>query len=305
MEEALFVVENSLRHRAAGNATSRLRERVVGGPDVQVNTMLAADYEQGIHGFKTYTVASGVYRFFVYLYDSESSDLLAIIEANRMGQIRTGAATGVATNLMARANATDVGILGSGSQAPTQLEAVCQVRAIHRVRVYSPTFVNRERFANDMSQRLGVEVLPVESPRHAVDGADIVVTITSSREPVLEGAWLSQGMHVAAVGGADPYVRELDDEAVQRADLIVVDDLAQAKIESGELMMPASRGLVLWEQMRELWQVVSGEVAGRDSDDDVTLFKSLGMGLWDIAAARVVYDNAVASDAGRRLGASS
>jgi len=123
--------------------------------------------------------------------------------------------------------------------------------------------------------------------------------------PVLEGAWLSQGMHVAAVGGADPYVRELDDEAIQRADLIVVDDLAQAKIESGELMMPASRGLVLWEQMRELWQVVSGEVAGRKSDDDVTLFKSLGMGLWDIAAARVVYDNAVASDAGRRLGASS
>jgi ornithine cyclodeaminase/alanine dehydrogenase-like protein (mu-crystallin family) len=301
MEEALFVVGNSLRHRAAGNATSHLRERVVGGPDVQVNTMLAADYEQRIHGFKTYTVASGVYRFFVYLYDSESSDLLAIIEANRMGQIRTGAATGVATNLMARADATDVGILGSGSQAPTQLEAVCQVRAIHSVRVYSPTFVNRERFANDMSERLGVEVLPVESPRHAVDGADIVVTITSSREPVLEGAWLSQGMHVAAAGGADPYVRELNDEAVQRADLIVVDDLAQAKIESGELMMPASRGLVLWEQMRELWQVVSGEVAGRNSDDDVTLFKSLGMGLWDIAAAKVVYDNAVASDAGKRL----
>jgi ornithine cyclodeaminase/alanine dehydrogenase-like protein (mu-crystallin family) len=302
MEEALLVVENSLRHRAAGRATNRPRERVVGGPDVQVNTMLAADYELGIHGFKTYTLASGVYRFFVYLYDSESADLLAIIEANRMGQLRTGAATGVATNLMARADATDIGILGSGFQAPTQLEAVCRVRDIRHVRVHSATPANRERFAVEMSQSLGIEVTPVSSNREAVEGADIVITITSSREPVLEGAWLSPGMHVAATGGADPYIRELDDEAVQRADLIIVDDLAQTKIESGELMMPASRGLVLWEQMRELWQVVSGEVAGRSSDADVTLFKSLGMGLWDIDAAKVVYDKAIASGMGRRLG---
>jgi ornithine cyclodeaminase/alanine dehydrogenase-like protein (mu-crystallin family) len=302
MEEALFVVENSLRHRAAGRATNRPRERVVGGPDVQVNTMLAADYELGIHGFKTYTVASGVYRFFVYLYDSESGDLLAIIEANRMGQLRTGAATGVATNLMARSDATEVGIIGSGSQAPTQLEAVCQVRNIQRVRVHSATPANRERFAVEMSRRLGVEVAPVETSRQAVEGADIVVTITDSREPVLNGAWLSPGMHVAAAGGADPYIRELDDEAVQRADLIVVDDLAQTKIEAGELMMPASRGLVLWEQMRELWQVVSGEVSGRESDDDITLFKSLGMALWDIAAAKAVYDKAVASGKGKPLG---
>jgi alanine dehydrogenase len=302
MEEALFVVENSLKHRATGHATNRPRERVVGGPDVQVNTMLAADYELGIHGFKTYTLASGVYRFFVYLYDSESGDLLAIIEANRMGQLRTGAATGVATNLMARSDATEVGIIGSGSQASTQLEAVCQVRNIKRVRVHSATPANREKFAVEMSQRLGVEVTPVESSRQAVEGADIVVTITASREPVLNGAWLSPGMHVAAAGGADPYVRELDDEAVQRADLIVVDDLAQTKIEAGELMMPASRGLVLWEQMHELWQVVSGEVSGRESDDDITLFKSLGMALWDIAAAKVVYDKAVASGMGKPLG---
>ena len=298
-------MENSLKHRAAGRATNYPRERVVGGPDVQVNTMLAADYELGIHGFKTYTLASGIYRFFVYLYDSESGDLLAIIEANRMGQLRTGAATGVATNLMARTDASDVGILGSGFQAPAQLEAVCQVRNVQRVRVHSATPANREKFADEMSRRLGVEIIPVESSRQAVEGADIVVTITSSREPVLEGAWLSPGMHVAAAGGADPYVRELDDEAVQRADLIVVDDLAQTKIESGELMMPASRGLALWEQMRELWQVVSGEVTGRNSDDDITLFKSLGMGLWDIAAAKIVYDKAVASGIGKPLGVKS
>ena len=301
----MCAVENSLKHRAAGFATNRPRERVVGGPGVQVNTMVAADYELGIHGFKTYTMASGVYRFYVYLYDSESGALLAVIEANRLGQLRTGAATGVAANLMARADAVDIGILGSGSQAPSQLEAVCQVRNIQRVRVHSPTPANRERFATAMSRRLGVEVTPVESSRKAVEGADIVVTITSSREPVLEGSWLEPGMHVAAVGGADPYVRELDDQAVQRADVIVVDDLAQSKIESGELMMPASRGLVLWEQVCELWQVVCGEVAGRNSDDDVTLFKSLGMALWDISVAKVVYDKAIISGMGKPLGVGS
>lgn len=302
MEEALDGVDRSLRHRAAGLATNRPRERVVGGPDIQVNTMLAADYALGVHGFKTYTLAGGVYRFYVYLYDSDDGLLLAIIEANRLGQLRTGAATGIATNLMASPDAAEVAILGSGSQAPTQLEAICTLRTIKRIRAHSPTAAHRERFAREMTGRLGVEVTAVDSAQAAVEGADIVVTITSSRTPVLLGDWLTPGMHVAAAGGADPYVRELDDHAVHRAERIVVDDLAQAKIESGELMMPAARGLVMWEGMRELWQVVSGEVSGRDSGDEITLFKSLGMALWDIAVGKAVYDKAVASGQGRRLG---
>ena len=302
MDEALAAVKASLRHRAQGLAENRPRERVAGGPDVHVNTMQAADHELGVFGLKTYTLASGVYWFFIYLYGSKSGELLAIIEANRIGQLRTGAATGVATDLMARQDASEVGLIGSGFQARTQLEAISRVRAVRHARVYSPNPDHRGAFAREMSRYLGLEISPVGSPRQAVEGADILVTVTSSREPVFDGDWLGPGTHVSAVGGADPYVRELDDRTVQRADLIVVDDLSQARIEAGELMMPAARGLVSWEEILELWQLVGGEVQGRTHARQITLFKSLGMALWDIATAKTVYDKAVAAGVGKPLG---
>ncbi len=301
MEAALFAVESVLRRQADGTALNQPRQRLMAGPDTHVNTMIASDSDLGVFGFKTYTFAGGVYRFFVMLSDSRTGDLLAIVEANRLGQLRTGAATGVATRHMARPDAATVGVIGSGFQARTQLEAVSKVRDLSAARVYSPNPERRSAYASEMSERLGFEVTPVDSARASVDGADIAITITSSRTPVLHGEWLEPGMHVNAVGGADPYVTELDDAAVQRADLIFVDDRAQARIESGELMMTAGRGLVLWEQMRELWEVVSGQTPGRRHPEDVTLFKSLGMALWDIAAAKAVYDQAVAEGVGRKL----
>ena len=202
---------------------------------------------------------------------------------------------------MARPDAATVGVIGSGFQARTQLEAVSKVRDLSAARVYSPNPERRSAYASEMSERLGFEVIPVDSARASVAGADIIITITSSRTPVLHGEWLEPGMHVNAVGGADPYVTELDDAAVQRADLIVVDDRTQSRIESGELMMTAGRGLVLWEQMPELWELVSGRTPGRHRPEDVTLFKSLGMAIWDIAAAKAVYDRAVAEGAGLEL----
>ena len=301
MEAALFAVESVLRRQADGTALNQPRQRLMAGPDTHVNTMIASDSDLGVFGFKTYTFAGGVYRFFVMLSDSRTGDLLAIVEANRLGQLRTGAATGVATRHMARPDAATVGVIGSGFQARTQLEAVSKVRDLSAARVYSPNPERRSAYASEMSERLGFEVTPVDSARASVDGADIAITITSSRTPVLHGEWLEPGMHVNAVGGADPYVTELDDAAVQRADLIFVDDRAQARIESGELMMTAGRGLVLWEQMRELWEVVSGQTPGRRHPEDVTLFKSLGMALWDIAAAKAVYDRAVDEGVGREL----
>ena len=301
MEVALFAVESALRRQSDGTALNQPRQRLMAGPDTHVNTMIASDSELGVFGFKTYTFAGGVYRFFVMLSDSRTGDLHAIVEANRLGQLRTGAATGVATRYMARPDAATVGVIGSGFQARTQLEAVSGVRDISAAKVYSPNPERRNAYASEMSERLGLEVSAVDSARASVEGADIVITITSSRTPVLLGEWLEPGMHVNAAGGADPYVTELDDAAVQRADLIVVDDRAQAKIESGELMMTAGRGLILWEQMRELWELVSGQTLGRYRTEDVTLFKSLGMALWDIAAAKAVYDRAVAEGVGREL----
>lgn len=301
MDAALYAVESSLLHQANGNAINQPRQRLNAGPDTHVNTMMASDNEWGVFGFKTYTFAGGVYNFFVFLSDSRTGALLAIIEANRMGQLRTGAATGVATKFMAPPGASSLGVIGSGFQARTQLEAVSKVRNLGRVKVYSPNRERRNAYALEMSERLELDVVPAQSARDAVYGAEIVVTITSSRTPVLYGEWLEPGMHVAAAGGADPYVSELDFAVVESADLIVVDDRSQARIESGELMMPASRGLLIWERTRELWQVVSGQASGRDNAEDVTLFKSLGMALWDVASAKVVYDRAVEQGVGRAI----
>ena len=196
---------------------------------------------------------------------------------------------------MAREDSAEVGILGSGFQAGAQLEAICSVRPIERVRVYSRTPKNRNDFARRMTETLGIEVQATNEPRDVVESADILVTITNSPTPVFSGEWLRPGTHICAVGGANEYVTELDDATIQRADIIAVDSIAQAKIECGELLMPTSRGLLLWEQVSEFWQVVGGEKAGRRTADDITLFKSLGMAMWDLAAAKVVYEKFVSS----------
>jgi ornithine cyclodeaminase/alanine dehydrogenase-like protein (mu-crystallin family) len=189
-------------------------------------------------------------------------------------------------------------MIGSGYQAQTQLEAICKVRPITSARVYSRSAEHREAFARLMSERLGIDVTPAGTSREAVDGVDVVTTITASRTPVFDGDWLEDGTHVNAAGGANEYVIELDDATILRADTIVVDDIAQARIECGELMMPASRGLILWEQLHELCEIAGGIVPGRLNSRDVTLFKSLGMAMWDVAAARVVYDKAIAQGVG-------
>ena len=293
VEEAVPVVEAVLKQQAAGAATNLPRGHTIAGPGVMLAHMTAALHEQGVFGFKVYSIVDGAYRFFVLLYSVETGDLLAVIEATALGRRRTGAASGVSVKYMAREDSAEVGILGSGFQASAQLEAICSVRLITKARVYSPNAERRSSFARRMSDSLGIDVVAVDSPREVVESADILVTITNSRTPVFEGEWLRAGTHICAVGGANEYVTELDDTTIQRADIIAVDSIAQARIECGELLMPASRGLILWEQLSELWQVVGGEKAGRRGDGDITLFKSLGMAMWDVAAAKVVYDRYV------------
>ena len=228
------------------------------------------------------------------LYSVETGDLLAVIEANALGRRRTGAASGVSVKYMAREDSAEVGILGSGFQASAQLEAICSVRPIAKARAYSPNAERRSGFARRMSDSLGIDVVARISPREVVESADILVTITNSRTPVFEGEWLAlRDAHLRCGRARTSMLRNWDDTTIQRADIIAVDSIAQARIECGELLMPASRGLILWEQLSELWQVVGGAKAGRRGDDDITLFKSLGMAMWDVAAAKVVYDRYV------------
>lgn len=293
VEEAVPAVEAALKQQAAGEATNMPRGHAIAGAGLMLAYMTAALHEQGVFGFKTYSIVAGKYKFFVLLYSIETGDLLAVFEANQLGRRRTGAASGVSAKYMSREDSTEVGILGSGFQAGAQLEAICSARPIERVRVYSRTPKNRNDFARRMSDTLSIEVRAADGQREVVESADILVTITNSPTPVFSGDWLRPGTHICAVGGANEYVTELDDDTIQRADIIAVDSIAQAKIECGELLMPTSRGLLLWEQVSELWQVVSGEKPGRRGEDDITLFKSLGMAMWDLAAAKVVYERYV------------
>lgn len=294
VEEAIPQVEAALRQQTAGSATNMPREHTIAGPiagpGVMLAHMSAALREQGVFGFKVYSIAGGKYRFFVLLYTMQTGDLLAVIEAASLGRLRTGAASGVSAKYMARENSAEIGILGSGFQADAQLEAICCARPIKRALVFSRNPTNRNQFARRMTNTLGIKVRTADNPREVVERADILVTITNSPTPVFNGEWLRPGTHICAVGGANEYVTELDDATINRANIIAVDSIAQAKIECGELLMTASRGVLLWEQVSELHQIVGGLKPGRRGADDITLFKSLGMAIWDLAAAKAVYD---------------
>ena len=207
------------------------------------------------------------------------------MEASALGQVRTGAASGLATRYMARADASTVGIIGTGYQARTQLEAACAVRGIKSAKAFSRTAEKRQAFAGEMSERLSLEVMPAESAEECIRGTDIAITITSSREPVLKGEWLKDGCHVNAAGGNHWMRREIDEVAVNRAGTIVVDDLEQAKVECGDLLWPAERGLFRWSMAHELRDVVSGKTRGRTQEDSITLFESQGVAIEDVAAA--------------------
>ncbi|MBO0726763.1 MAG: ornithine cyclodeaminase family protein [Blastocatellia bacterium] len=304
MEDALAAVEAVFKAQAAGDATNEPRRRLrAAGAVLQVMSGAVANFEEykGLLGLKSYVVTRNKARFYVNLYDAESGELLALVEADKLGQMRTGAASGVATSYLARDDAKTVGVYGAGWQARSQLEAVCAVRDIENVKIYSRSPENRARFCQEMSGQLSdVKFAPVEKPEEAAD-ADVIITITSSREPVLQGVWLKPGTHINAAGGNSILRRELDDEAVRRSSFIAVDSVDQAKIEAGELLTAVEKGLLTWERVRELRYVVSGEARGRTSDDQITLFKSLGVAIEDVATAAVVYREAKEQNVGKEF----
>jgi ornithine cyclodeaminase/alanine dehydrogenase-like protein (mu-crystallin family) len=297
--DAIEALERTFRAQAEGRAVNLPRQRVrwLGGT---LHVMAAGDLGSGYVGLKAYTAVGGQTRFVVLLFHAESGELLAIIEADRLGRLRTGAATGLATRYLARPDARVVGMIGAGRQAATQLMAVCAVRPIAEARVYSPTPERRAAFAHRMRETLGIPVQAVERPEAAVEGADILITITSAREPVLRGAWLRPGVHLNAAGSNALLRRELDEEAIARADLIVIDSRAQGQIEAGDFLEPLERGRLQWERVYELRDVVAGRV-GRAHPEQITLFKSLGIALEDIAVAAVAYERARAQGAGERI----
>ncbi len=300
MKDCISALEEAFRQEALGEAENRPRTRLM-MPKGSLQIMPATYLGQKAFGYKAYTVFPGGVRFLVMLHDSETGQLLSIMEAGTLGQIRTGAASGLATKYMANQSASVAGIIGSGYQAQTQLEAICAVRPIKQARVYSRTPEKREAFAKEMSKRLGIAVQPVSSAEECVRGADVIVTITNSRDPLFKAEWLTEGTHINAAGSNHWMRREIDADVVQRAELIVVDDLVQAKTECGDLIWPVERGLLRWEGVHELKEVVKGHVPGRPSDKAITLFESQGVALEDVAAATMVYRRAKEKGKGREL----
>src|SRR5262245_5738464 len=300
MDMALEAVEQALRKMALEEAHNIPRARCQ-TDHAWLHLMGGEAKTLGVMGYKAYATSRKGTHFHVGLYDGKSGSLTALIQADYLGQVRTGAASGVATQYMARPDAQEVGLFGSGKQARTQLLAVSKVRRIRRVQVYSPNEDRRNRFAAEMSEACGCEVAPVPRPEMAAEDKDIVITATTSREPVLNGHWIAEGTHVNAIGSNFLGKAELDAVAVRRCESIVVDSKDQARLEAGDFVQALEEGSIHWADIHELGQVIVGRYTGRAHPQDVTLFKSLGIAVEDVAVAARVYTQAQAAGLGRKV----
>jgi alanine dehydrogenase len=300
MEMALEAVEEALRSLALDEAQNIPRARCQ-TDHTMLHVMSAAAKTLGVMGYKAYATARKGGHFQVGLFDGKTGAPLALLQADYLGQIRTGAASGVATQYMARPDATEVGLFGSGKQARTQIQAVCKVRHIRRIQVYSPNEERRRQFAQEMSEACGCEIEPVPRPEMAAEDKDIVITATTSREPVLNGHWLAEGTHLNVIGSNFLGKAEVDAVAVRRCEIIVVDSKDQARIEAGDFSQALEEGSIHWADVHELGQVIVGRFTGRAHPQDVTMFKSLGIAVEDIAVAARVLARAKEAGVGRNI----
>ena len=292
MADAVAAVEGVFAELGAGGAVNRPRQRVR-VPGRMLHTMSAGSSKLGFCGLKTYFTGRDGARFVVLLFDSTTGGLAAVMDADALSQIRTGAATGVAADHLAPVGAATCGIVGCGVQARTQLEALAVVRPLERIEAFCRTPEVRRRFAAAMSRRLGIEVAPVDSAEAAVAGKEIVVAATDAAEPVVLGDWIAPGAFVAAIGGNALRRRELDRDAVLGAERIVVDDLEQAKIECGDLAAVVETGELRWDRVETLGAIVAAGTKAAPSGG--ALFESQGIAAEDIATAAVVYRRALAA----------
>jgi Predicted ornithine cyclodeaminase, mu-crystallin homolog len=297
---ALEAVEDSLRKQARDEVVVQPRRRFE-LPQGFFHYMAAADYSAGFIAEKQYTYVSGKIRFLVLLYEMATGDLLVLIEADYMGQLRTGAASGVATKFLSRTDARVAAIIGTGGPARTQLEAVASVRKLQSARAFGRDVARREKFCAEMAQRLNIPVYAASSAAEAIKGADIVCTATTASHPVVTGPDISPGMHINAIGANHAHKRELDGEAVGRAEIIVTDSLEQSQQEAGDLIMAFGGDGTRWSAVKRLADVVGGKLPGRTDDAQVTLFKSNGIASWDLAVAIRVLALAREKGLGRKL----
>lgn len=302
MEDALAAVEEVFGEQGRGRAVNvpRVRAPLKGG--VLRITAGVLSY-RGLYGIKVSSTAvfgRNAGRMFS-LYREETGELCAIVQVFGMGALRTGAASGIATKFMANGDAGVLGVLGSGRQARTQVEAICRVRRIAEAKVYSPTKEHRERFCREIGKAHGLKATPVDSAEAAVRESGIITSATTSGTPVVQGRWLAAGTHINAIGANYEHRRELDTAAVKAAAFIAADDPEQARYEAADLAEPVKEGALAWDRVRSLADVVAGNVKARAGASDITLFKSLGVAIEDVALAARAYEKALERGAGVEL----
>jgi ornithine cyclodeaminase/alanine dehydrogenase-like protein (mu-crystallin family) len=300
MQKALECVEASFVAQGNDHAINRSRERIL-LPQVSLHYMAGALPESQHLGMKIYTVTRDDFHFLVLLFDSVSGKLLSLMQADHLGRIRTGAASGIATKHLARPEASRAAVIGTGRQARTQLQAIAAVRKLTGVRAFGRDQDRLRNFCREMSDELGVPVEPSSSADEAVRFGEIVSTATTAQQPVVRGECLQPGTHLNAIGANMANRRELDDEAVRRATLIAVDSIEQSRKESGDLIQGLANVGRGWESVIELYSVVAGQHPGRSSAEEITLFKSHGIALWDIAVAGYIYQQALTKGKGKEL----
>jgi ornithine cyclodeaminase len=284
MPAALDAVEFAHRELALGRGVDVPRQRTR-LPQSTLHILQGALPALDAVGYKAYTSHRSGVRFLVHLFSAASGVLRAVIEANRLGMMRTGAASGVATRWLARPDAEVAGVFGAGWQAEGHIEALCAVRPLRRVKVYARHAERLAVFCQRLAERVGIEVIPAASPEETVRGSAIVSTITTSASPLFDAAWLSPGTQINAAGSNSLIRRELGEDVLKRCAVIVVDSRGTALREAGDLLPALEKGGLHERQLIELGEVITGRHAGRSGAGDITLFESQGLAIQDLSLA--------------------
>ena len=300
MDDMLPAIESMQGHFGRGEAMILPRRKIIASGGM-LAVMGGGLFYDGVLGVKTYTVVRGTYSFQVSLYYADTGRLMCYTQANRLGQLRTGATTAVAVKYLSNSDAATVGIIGTGYQAPTQLEAVSKVRSIKSVKAFSRSAENRDAFARSMSDSLGLDVASAAGHQEVVEGSDIVICIAAATEPVMNGEWLATGATLVGAGPTTWRIREVDDATLVRADKIFVDSAEQVRDEAGDMASAVDRGLLQWSQLLELRHAVAGTLTGRDNHSQIVYAKMMGTGVADVAAAKLAYDKATEMGLGTEM----
>lgn len=300
MSQAADAVEEAFRQYGVGTAFNNPRSRIKIGGEI-LHVLPAAIPEMDALGLKSYTAFRGGIRFLILLYSAKTGELKALMQAQRIGALRTGGVASVAIKHMSNERSQKGALFGAGAMAGAMLEGMANARAFDSIRVFALNTERLRTFCSDMSERLSLDITPAETADEAIAEANVVVTMTTSKEPVFDGKKLQNGTTVVAAGSNLLQKREIDSTVIRRSARIVVESIDQSQLEAGDLFVPIDAGHLHWNQVHELSELVLGHNPGRTTEDEINLFKSVGLGLQDMAVAAQVYEAAVRSGAGTEV----